>query len=137
DINQGASIELLVKQGDRTLQSLALSSVSMMKMDVEGFEGFVLRGLGETIKRDRPIILMEMSQPTRQVMIDHQLTLESLLYSDVALFEVCPIGKYGKFKLLSRTFSTLNPDHHDLLVVPTEAVRNLLLTFCQSKKLVE
>jgi hypothetical protein len=93
--------------------------------------------LAKTVQRDRPIILMEMSQPTRQVMADHQLSLDALLYSDVELFEVCPVGKYGKFKLKCRTFSTLNPEHHDLLVVPTEAVKNLFLTFRQSKKLVE
>lgn len=136
-INQGASIDLLVKQGDQALENLNLPSVSMMKIDVEGFEGFVLRGLAKTIQRDRPIILMEMSQPTRQVMLDHQLTLESLLYSDVELFEVCPIRQSGKFKLVPRTFSTLNSEHHDLLVIPTEAVQNLFLTFRQSRKLVE
>jgi FkbM family methyltransferase len=136
-INEGSSINLLVKQGDRALKDLQLPSVSMMKMDVEGFEGFVLRGLSETVQRDRPIILMEMSQPTRQVMADHQLSLESLLYSDVKLFEVCPVGKYGKFKLEPRTFLTLNPGHHDLLVVPTEDIKNLFLMFRKLKKLVE
>ncbi len=137
DINEGLSIELRVKQGDKVLNDLNVSSVSMIKMDVEGFEGFVLRGLSETLHRDRPIILMEMSQTTRQVMLDHKLYLESLLYSDAVLLEICPIGKHGKYKLESRTFSSLNLEHHDLLIIPNEDAEKLFSVFCQSKKFIK
>jgi FkbM family methyltransferase len=137
DINQGNSIQLLVKQGDKTLDDLRIKSVSLIKLDVEGFEGFVLRGLTETLKRDRPIILMEMSKPTRNVMAQHHLSLESLLYSDVILFEICPIGKRGKFKLLCQSFETISPEHHDLLVVPIEHQEALMKTFRQSHHLKE
>jgi len=36
-----------------------LSDVDLMKIDVEGFEGFVLSGAMETIKRDKPVIVFE------------------------------------------------------------------------------
>lgn len=50
--------------GDRallvTLDSLKVSRISFIKIDVEGYENQVLDGAVETIKRDRPTILCEI-----------------------------------------------------------------------------
>lgn len=43
----------------RTLDSLELPKVAMMKIDVEGFELEVLKGARETIMRDSPIMYIE------------------------------------------------------------------------------
>lgn len=43
----------------RTLDSYALPSCGFMKIDVEGFEEFVLRGAKHLIKQFRPVIIME------------------------------------------------------------------------------
>jgi hypothetical protein len=42
-----------------TLDSLAFENVSVMKVDVEGFEENVLRGAVDTIRRCRPLIYLE------------------------------------------------------------------------------
>jgi len=42
-------------------QGLPLKSLSLIKMDVEGGEGGVLKGASEVLKRFRPVILMEFS----------------------------------------------------------------------------
>jgi FkbM family methyltransferase len=46
----------------RTLDSFAFDDVAMIKIDVEGHELDVLRGAHETIKRNRPLILVEIEQ---------------------------------------------------------------------------
>lgn len=43
-----------------TLDSLALEDVRFVKMDIEGHELPALRGAEETIRRDRPLLLLEL-----------------------------------------------------------------------------
>jgi FkbM family methyltransferase len=53
-----------VVAGDRWLESLnASSSVELVKIDVEGSEESVLRGLSMTLKKNRPALVIELSQP--------------------------------------------------------------------------
>jgi FkbM family methyltransferase len=44
----------------RTIDSFGFHHVSLMKIDVEGFENHVLRGSKETIARERPILIVEI-----------------------------------------------------------------------------
>ncbi|THD80596.1 MAG: FkbM family methyltransferase [Phenylobacterium sp.] len=69
--NQGASLspERLGAQafGAVTVETLRLDdagidNVGFMKIDVEGFELQVLRGANETLKRDRPTLLVELEE---------------------------------------------------------------------------
>lgn len=43
----------------RTLDSFALTQVDFLKIDCEGYEYFILKGAEETIRRDRPCIVVE------------------------------------------------------------------------------
>lgn len=47
-----------------TLDSLGIKNVSLLKIDVEGFELLVLKGGIETIRRDRPVIFFETKEHT-------------------------------------------------------------------------
>lgn len=51
----GSLVDLLI------LDDLKLSNVSLIKIDVEGMEGYVLEGCKETIATNRPAILIEIS----------------------------------------------------------------------------
>ena len=44
----------------RSLDSFALERVSVIKIDAEGFERHVLAGAAETIRRNRPAIVVEI-----------------------------------------------------------------------------
>jgi hypothetical protein len=43
----------------KTLDSFSLPNVSFIKIDCEGYEPFILAGAEQTIKKCRPVILME------------------------------------------------------------------------------
>ena len=57
--------KLEVVIGDEYLKSNGIDNISLIKIDVEGFEKAVLLGLKETLQKHRPIILMELSGHTK------------------------------------------------------------------------
>jgi FkbM family methyltransferase len=50
----------------RTLDEYALEHIGLIKIDVEGHELDVLAGAAETIRRERPVLLVEIEQRHRQ-----------------------------------------------------------------------
>jgi FkbM family methyltransferase len=70
--NQGASLDPRKKQaafgygtvavGARTLDSYEFHNVGFIKIDVEGFEGAVMQGAMATIRRERPVVLIEIEE---------------------------------------------------------------------------
>jgi len=46
----------------RTLDSYAFTGVGFLKIDVEGFEAAVVQGAADTIRRERPTLLVEMEE---------------------------------------------------------------------------
>lgn len=57
---------LKVFRGDRFFREKGIDKVNLIKIDVEGFEGKVLAGLGDVLKKNRPVVFMEFSERTRQ-----------------------------------------------------------------------
>jgi len=49
-----------VRTGDEVVASRGLTNVKIVKIDVEGFEPQVCAGLRETLRQQRPFILMEL-----------------------------------------------------------------------------
>jgi len=58
--DQGAEITVEVKRGDE-LPSEVTSDVDLIKLDTEGYEKNIVIGLRETLKRKRPIVIMELN----------------------------------------------------------------------------
>ena len=49
--------------GDKWLQQSGVSSIELIKIDVEGYEKPVLTGLSSILARDRPVVVVELSRP--------------------------------------------------------------------------
>ncbi|MFI5331355.1 MAG: FkbM family methyltransferase [Desulfobaccales bacterium] len=96
--------KLRLVKGDYFLPNLNLDRVDLIKIDVEGFEKFVLTGLKETISIYRPLIFMEFGESTRESFASFQ-----------ELSDLLPEGyNIQEFKLHNRLnqsylFSSISP----------------------------
>jgi FkbM family methyltransferase len=60
--------DMALKRGDETVVQEHIKQVDIVKADVEGYEKFVLAGLKETLKLDRPLVVVELSPTTRETL---------------------------------------------------------------------
>ena len=81
------TISVQVVRGDDFFVANNLPAVSLLKMDVEGFEEQALRGLQKTLERDRPPVLMEI-QPEGVTGSGQSSSMRALLYPDHLIFRV-------------------------------------------------
>jgi FkbM family methyltransferase len=104
------SAQLPIVNGDDYFQENGISRLDLLKIDVEGWEWFVLLGLVKTIQHCRPIVLFEYSASTR-----HSLQNRSQ-------FDIFP--EYKVFSLGSHIQSIDGemPLSGDILLVPAEKV---------------
>lgn len=56
-----ASMELEIVPGDAALKEAGVARVDLVKMDIEGFEKPALLGLADTLRRDRPVVVFELT----------------------------------------------------------------------------
>ena len=112
--------KLEIVEGDLYISKLNLKRVDLIKIDVEGFEKYVLLGLRDTLEKYRPFVVMEYSRVTRD-----NLTIQQLR-------EILPGGYSIKGISTNRTFCLLfnrmnyhltefdpeNPKIADLLLSP-------------------
>ncbi len=54
--------ELTIVRGDDEVNRFGVTAVDLVKIDVEGFEKPVLNGLAAILRRDRPIVVFELSR---------------------------------------------------------------------------
>ncbi len=77
--------ELRIAEGDRYFASNGIDKLDLIKIDVEGWEWFVLLGLRKTIARLRPLVLFEHSRST-QIHLRERSGLN--IFSDYELYSV-------------------------------------------------
>lgn len=76
--SKASKFEIIENIQVKPLDDLNLQNISMMKIDVEGFEGNVIEGAKETIRRNKPIMGIEKTPvdnvfTKREVNIDKQM----------------------------------------------------------------
>ncbi len=63
--NQHQGLKLHLGIGDQVIEDLGIKNIDMIKIDVEGFEYFVLKGMEQTLHKHRPVIILEFNESTR------------------------------------------------------------------------
>lgn len=89
--------EKQVVNGDQFLEEIGISRIDLIKIDVEGFEKSVLKGLQKTLSKMRPIVFMEWSKHAKDTfssieeMVDlfPQYTFYKVLDTQHILFFFC------------------------------------------------
>lgn len=77
--------ELPILRGDEWTEGRCPDFV---KIDVEGYEALVLKGMIETLRRSEPLILMEVTETSARLFGAHG-GLQAILPYDFDLYEVC------------------------------------------------
>lgn len=72
-------VEVTKLTGDEFVQSHQLGKVSLIKIDVEAHEVFVLKGLMQTLQRDLPWVTLEWNDPLTIQRLSHSPELAFLL----------------------------------------------------------
>ena len=114
------SLDLRIERGDQYLNERSIDHVDLIKMDIEGFEIFALKGLRETLQRSRPLCFFEWSQEHREDSMENGVQLfprDYLFFSFSSERPVLWFFNASKYKL-----TKLNGAWADgnLLAVPKE-----------------
>jgi len=107
-------IKLQIKNGDSLLEQQGVGRVAVLKIDVEGFEAAVVRGLSCRIKHDQPVILTELSNESRRQFCSEE-AFRQAFYPDAHFLAVTG-GNGRNFKLRPFTYET----DDEVLITPND-----------------
>ncbi|MBY0460110.1 MAG: FkbM family methyltransferase [Gemmataceae bacterium] len=121
------AMHLKIVSGDTHLCGLTTPPVSMMKIDIEGYEEAALKGLRRTLETHRPLLMLEVTTPNHNGTIGSFDQLKALLPADYEFYMMvsCPRhmlnGHYElkEFGPLAANFFATDL-HKNIIVVPAE-----------------
>lgn len=118
--NQGSTQRVDTFNGDEFLHNNKIDKVDFIKIDVEGFEKYVLMGLHQTLIKYRPIIFMEFCYETKMSFGSCEDMYKILPEKYVIKSVIFPSFKTRyKTKLVDFNFVTSTKD---ILLLPSEFV---------------
>jgi FkbM family methyltransferase len=123
---------LEIRGGDEVLEKAGVTSVALIKMDIEGYEKLALKGLERTLRRHRPIIEFELSaDPKSPVSIKSHEELLSLFpenYEFLTFTEHSDLmtGAYV-LKPITGLLRFDRFDQHDIVAYPIEKKNFIVL----------
>ncbi len=117
---QRPTSKIAVYKGDTFFEKNNLPKMDILKIDVEGFESRVLRGLSEKLRKDRPVIMMEMLEAARKNANNSGPFMDDL-YEDAPVFEVACTSISSSYRLRPVDISS----SEEILIVPNEKVAML------------
>lgn len=96
--------ELEIQVGDEALAKNGVRSVALMKIDIEGYEKLALQGLAHTLRRNRPLVVFELTtNPASPVSIKSTEELEGLFPANYDFLVIDDVGNLstGKYRFIT------------------------------------
>lgn len=118
-----AADHLPLVRGDPYLDEQKVPATDLIKMDVEGAEASVLAGLANRLCRNRPAILMELSERSRAA-FGNVARFQAALYPDAVIRAVTPVSVSGTYRLSPFNFQQAA----EILILPAESLQNPMVT---------
>ena len=118
---------LPVRKGDEFVRCENIPNVGLIKIDVEGFEVPVLKGLKQTILTHRPVIFVEWTQASRTLLGDMSWAeLVPSNYVFCAFIDNSYVSRWKAFRASRYSLINVDPDMLptgvNLLLMPAEFV---------------
>jgi FkbM family methyltransferase len=110
--------------------------VDLIKIDVEGYEAPALLGLSQTLARNKPLIMMEVTESSWSLFESHG-GLKAVLPFDFDIYEICNpeylfgLFQFSRYCLRKRMSLTPRKASFNVLLVPPE--RTDVLSKCPEK----
>lgn len=115
--------KLAIRRGDDYLQDHSIGPVGLIKIDVEGLEREVLEGLRNTLRRDRPVVIVEYRLHARDS-VGLEEELRDIFGDDMTFFIIEGMISPYRLKGLEQ-LSEMDVREINLAVLPTEMATTL------------
>ncbi len=92
------SLILEIKKGDDYVNLNSIVKLDFIKIDIEGFEKYALMGLAQTIKKNRPIIMMEYLS-AKESNLENADEIMGLLSTDYKIYQLDLVAKFFLFEI--------------------------------------
>ena len=128
------SVPLQIKNGDFVFNKISLDRIDFIKIDVEGFEEKVIKGLYKTLLKYRPVVFFEWSENERHLSVAAKVEIfpdSYIFYQFIADVNVAMFFRKKSYalKIASRW------QDGNILAVPVERIEGSLKTII-AKKLI-
>jgi len=115
--------EMPLRRGDDVTAEAGIGRTHIIKADVEGYEKLVLAGLHGTLRRDRPLMVVEISQKTRETLAGPE-DLRALFPERYRFFCFASASRAGAYRLKPFEYEVISK-MLDVIACPEEAVIHL------------
>ena len=112
-----AAYQLPLRVGDEVVDELGIQRIDLIKIDVEGHELSVLRGLREKLVEHRPFVFWEFG-PTTLGLLEDEASFLSLFPEDYVVYGLTHRERWTRSKPKLTPFNY--PELGNLLAVPVE-----------------
>jgi FkbM family methyltransferase len=112
-----STVAVELRKGDTLCDKIGIPKINIMKVDVQGFEPKVFRGLAKRISTDRPVIITELCEHSRSS-CDNEAHFRKLFYDKAVLAEIA--GRNGRMYRL-KPFDFRRSE--EVLIVPPELAK--------------
>lgn len=127
--SRGDTLKLKIVQGDSYFQKNGIARVDFIKMDIEGYEKPALAGLQQTLRRNRPVVLMELSiDPSLPILFKSLQELRAAFPENYEFFKLQENVISGAYRLYPLAVSFDQKKQYNIVARPNEKASKVPLS---------